>query len=128
MAYSSFDNAQFRVEADDTNWYPNIAPGDDGQNVYECSAIFDSKNDSDKMYKKLSIVTWKRPLGTMAVIGHMEAGYGTGQLRVPIRGGERKSYKAVLVGMSDIQSYAAKSQGPETRAKLSFVILSDPTG
>jgi hypothetical protein len=123
---SKFDGAEFQVVADG-NWYPNPELADDGIAKYACRAFFDKKDERDKMQRKVSIVTWKRPLGTMSIIGHLEAGTGDGKLIVPDSGGKRSQFRAVLTGMTGVRGYG-KYRRKGYMADLSFVIISDLEG
>lgn len=127
MSQSAFDGIPFRVEATTGSWYPNPELGDDGIARYSCRAFFASKADLTQMQRRVSIVTWKRPLGTISVIGHLEAGWGEAELRVPLSGGRRKAYRAVLLSTTDVQGYG-KHRNIGHMANLSFVIVSDIGG
>lgn len=124
MKHSKFDGVPFWVEAVDGKWYPNPELSEDGIAKYSCRAWFETKNDLDHMQRRVSIVTWKRPLGTLSLVGHLEAGSGEGKLQVPSSGGKRQTYRAVLTGTSNVRGYGA-FRGKGHMADLSFVIVSD---
>lgn len=127
MSTSKFDGIPFRIEVVNSGWFPNPELGDDGIFRYSCRAFFESKTELTQIQRRVSIVTWKRPLGTVSIIGHLEAGWGEGNLQVPLSGGRRKTYRAVLTSVTNTQGYARhRNQGH--MADLSFVIVSDIGG
>lgn len=122
---SSFNGIPFQIEAADSRWLPQPNLDDDGKYVFTCRAFFDTLAHRNQMMKHVSIVTWKRPLGTIGIIGHVEAGRGRARLSIPETGDSRANHTAVLVGMTNIQLHAThKNRG--YMADLSFVLLSDP--
>lgn len=122
---SSFNGIDFQVEAVNTNWFPAIAMDDEGKYTYQCRAFMASISERRALAKWVSLVTWKRPLGTLSTIGHVEAGRGKARLVIPNEGGVAKTHTAVLIAMTDVQMYALyRDKG--FMADLSFVILSDP--
>lgn len=123
---ASFAGVSFGV-IPNGGFYPSPIRGDDGITLLTLDVLFTSVTDRNNMVTKQSIVTWQRPLGSMVVNGHVDAGYGAGSLVVPSNGGAMKTYsQAVLTEISSSEGYG-REQVPEYKVGLKFVILSTPT-
>jgi hypothetical protein len=122
---SSFAGVSFRVVPDD-GFFPGPVEGSDGVVHYEADVLFASKSARNSLADKVTIVTWKRILGSKSYNGHIDAGYGSGTLVVPLHGGTTGSYTAVLVAMTDTKGYGRLATGEYT-ASVDFVIVSDAT-
>lgn len=116
---SSFAGNSFKV-IPNGSFYPGVEATDDGIR-YKASVVIPSKATRNGLANKLSIVTWRRPLGTMSFNGHVEAGYGTGTLIVPSAGGVALTFTAVLVSMTNVEGYGREITD-EYQADLEFVI------
>jgi hypothetical protein len=122
---SSFAGIPFKVSPSDGKWFPTIELDDDGKYTYQCRAWIATLSQRESLASWVSIVTFRRPLGTIAIIGHMEAGKGQATLSVPEAAGALKAHTAILTGMKSVTAYGALSDRG-FMADLEFVILSDP--
>lgn len=122
---SSFNGIPFKVLTVNTNWFPMVALDDEGKYVYQCRAFIEDVTKRRALAKWVSIVTWKRPLGTISIIGHVDAGRGKARLRIPDEGGTAKTHTAVLTSVTDVEGYGLYAD-KGFLADLQFVILSDP--
>lgn len=122
---SSFNGIPFSVVAENTNWFPGVVMDDDGKYLFRCRAWIETISDRRALAKWVSLVTWKRPLGTISTIGHVEAGRGKAKLVIPDQGGTSKQHTAVLVGMTGVQAYG-KYANKGFYGDLIFILLSDP--
>lgn len=122
---SQFNGIPFKVMVENERYFPMPELDDDGKYTFDCRAFVATQLARQQLHRMVSIVTWKRPLGTISVIGHVEAGLGKATLAIPDGAGFLRYHSAVLVKMSNIEAYALHSNRGYL-ADLSFVILSNP--
>lgn len=129
---SRFDGIPFRVIPDD-GYYPQ--PVRDGEGVPRLRAdiIFDSDDHYRNLQDRVTIATYKRPLGTMVINPHIESMRGqNGGIKLlvyPALSGRMRSYSAILETL-DAAGYGRVSMTgvPRFRASAQWVILTDLTG
>jgi hypothetical protein len=122
---STFDGRTFKVILNDGLWYPNPVRDADGLPRYRAEILITDETTYRALQDLVSICTFKRPSGSMAINTHVEAGPGVKTLVVPTKLKQSRTYSAVLVAL-DAQGTAWMSSG-FYRATAEWVITSDLT-
>lgn len=120
---SSYAGTPFKVFPTDGQ-FP--LPAWDGEKyVYSCRAYVETAAFRRQLANKVSVGTWKRPLGTISTIFHMDAGKGTNNLVVPNKSGALKTHKAVMTDCTDNSVYANHFEKGFV-VNMTFGLTSDP--
>jgi hypothetical protein len=101
MTMPSYDGVNFWVFTQDDKYVPGLTlDSQDGHRHYSATIWIPSFDDFKAMFGKRSLITPKRPEGTLDTVIHVEAGPGELTLKVPGHTGHMNTYSnAVLISI-----------------------------
>jgi hypothetical protein len=118
---SSYAGVEFQVFPESGN-FPNIERDSDGIRRYHADIYMRTLGIRNDMSGKESRATVLRSYGRLGGVVHLEGGFGSAALTVPVATGSVVTVNAVLVSLTSIQGDGRQTH--EFRATAEWVVLS----
>lgn len=128
---SSFNGVPFKIEPEGNGFFPQFSRDADGPYYLDLTVVIEGRSNLNTLLSSVSMVTVKRPRGTLGIVVHIEAGLAQpASLIYPSKSGTLKTINALLLRMDRVQVYGRQTGGgtknEQYEANLRFLATGNP--